>query len=108
MERTTRKQLESMVQSLNKKLNRPATHSTKLPSGVFVPNERHLFLEYIAEYGGYSLAEVNGNGERHPIGAGRHQAGEMWHILKALTEVVCFGELQPIPKDTPAADKAGG
>lgn len=105
MSRTSPAQLHSMVEKLNKKLNRPlvpfisgaAVHDHETPQANR-PCPGHLFVENIASYGGWTLCEVTDKGgERHPLGNKRHTAGEMWDILYAVTQVVLWDELQPIP-----------
>ena len=103
MERTTKAQLKSMVDGLNKALNRPQFAWTISPLGAEVQvnksNPGHLMLDHNSIYGGYQLVEIDNEsgGQRLHFSGRRFSAQEMWWMLYAVRESVIHGEFKRFP-----------
>lgn len=98
MERTSRKQLDSLVYQLNVRLNRPLTRfKTNQPGSRM--NIGHFMLDHNPSYGGYQLVEIDNEsgGERTHFSGRRFSAQEMWWMLYAIREVIIHNEFKVWP-----------
>ena len=83
MSRVTKKQLQGMVENLNRMLDRPEYAYTRGEDGRLKPNGGHFMLDIDA--GGYALEEMlDKGGVQQPIM--RCSAREMWHALRGVFE----------------------
>ena len=98
MERTTRKQLESMVYQLNVKLNRPLVSYSGFQE-TFKSNPGHFMLDHNSTYGGYQLVEIDNEtgGEKTHFSGHRFSAQEMWWMLYAVKECIVHDQFNAWP-----------
>lgn len=94
-DRITRQHCERMTAELNKKLNRP---TTMFNEGSNVPNNGHLFIERYSDTKFYKLVEITDKGEKCPLGSNSHTTLELYNMLRAVREVLIFGELKMFPR----------
>tara|TARA_R110002012_G_C11517080_1_gene599048 strand:- start:193 stop:468 length:276 start_codon:yes stop_codon:yes gene_type:complete len=82
MARITIRQLENLVERLNKKTNSPLTSYTRTSDGQLKPNANHY---YIAQaYGGTKLEQMcQGGGSHNPLSMGFVSKRECFQLVDA-------------------------
>lgn len=90
MERITEKQLQSLIDHLNKITNSPATPYAKDETGKYTAQVGNYHLD--CAYGGYNLARMcsAGGGISHPITSGYMTKRELYNLIHAYIRGISY------------------
>ena len=83
MTRITERDLEALVERINRTAGTPTEMYTRNPDGTFTPNARNYHLS--GAYGGYALHQLGGEGTgtRDVLGSGHVPKRELYNRMSA-------------------------
>jgi len=84
--RTNQKTLDSLVEQLNKNLNRPTTSYTRIDGECTQQNEGNIHLDH--SYGGLQLETMADAGVYIEFGYGRLTKGQMEDKLRTILDAI--------------------